>query len=208
MSLVASLQASGQLTAARDEIDRCVGRHPEGAEVWHVLGVLALEMGEHQRALDAFQRALSLAPDSVETRRSYLMALEYNPGVSDQARLAAAKEWGQWASELARRCANLLQRQKHAPSHPRKLRLGFVSADLCSHPVGLFLRPVLQALDSSRFEVFCYSHGGRDDNVRSELRKACYWRDITLLDDFAAAQRIVDQSKGVRVNKIRYNEDI
>ena len=38
-----------------------------------------------------------------------------------------------------------------------RIRLGFMSSDLRNHPVSYFAWPLLQKMDRSRFEVFCYS---------------------------------------------------
>lgn len=38
-----------------------------------------------------------------------------------------------------------------------KIRLGFMSSDLRSHPVGYFALPLFEHLDADRFEIYCYS---------------------------------------------------
>ncbi|MEO8114448.1 MAG: tetratricopeptide repeat protein, partial [Phenylobacterium sp.] len=75
-----------------------------------------------------------------------------------------------------------------------KLRIGFMSSDLRSHPVGSFAIPLFETYDRSRFEVYCYSfvHGEADRaqlHIQS-LVDGFRWRpDIT---DHDAAQMIAD----------------
>ena len=49
------------------------------------------------------------------------------------------------------------------------LRVGFISPDLCDHPVGLLLLPLLRHLDHAQLAPVLYSTGGRDDATRASL---------------------------------------
>jgi len=75
-----------------------------------------------------------------------------------------------------------------------KIRLGFMSSDLRSHPVGYFAYPLFEFIDDERFEVFCYSffHGAEDmvQKYMGSRVKAYRWTpDISTQ---AAAQMIAD----------------
>lgn len=75
-----------------------------------------------------------------------------------------------------------------------KLRIGFMSSDLRSHPVGYFTLPLLRHYDRERFEVYCYSYKqGAEDASQKAIAgvvDAFRWRpDIT---DHDAAQMIAD----------------
>jgi predicted O-linked N-acetylglucosamine transferase (SPINDLY family) len=77
----------------------------------------------------------------------------------------------------------------------RKIRLGFMSSDLRSHPVAYFALPLFDHVDRERFEVFCYSYyqGADEDPVQKRIAKAVdgfrWWPDISTRD---AAQRIAE----------------
>ncbi len=69
----------------------------------------------------------------------------------------------------------------------RRLRVGYVSGDLHrQHPVNLFMLPVLQQHDHSRFEIFIYHVGTMHDGYTRQAR-ACadHWREAHKLDDLA-----------------------
>jgi protein O-GlcNAc transferase len=52
----------------------------------------------------------------------------------------------------------------------RKLRIGFMSSDLRSHPVTYFALPLLEGYDRERVEVFCYSFYEREpDRVQQHI---------------------------------------
>ena len=119
---------------------------------------------------------------------NYLLVLQYLPGLADDALLAAAREIGQ-------------QLPASAPLTPRapegRLRLGFVSADLCDHPVGLFLLPLLRHLDRARFDVALYANGSRADNTTARLQALGHWHSLVGLDHDAATELI--RSHGIDV---------
>jgi protein O-GlcNAc transferase len=62
--------------------------------------------------------------------------------------------WGRRTDAIAERSP--LRRTAPAQPHQR-IRVGFMSSDLRSHPVSYFALPILEGYDRSRFEVFCYS---------------------------------------------------
>lgn len=64
----------------------------------------------------------------------------------------------------------------------RPIRVGFVSADLCDHPVGFFLLPLLANLDRCRFTPILYSAGSREDQTAHKLKEFAEWHDIASLD--------------------------
>ncbi len=49
------------------QLERYVGRHPYSREGWHCLGMLYLDMGLLEKAVDAFEYALAIDKTSVET---------------------------------------------------------------------------------------------------------------------------------------------
>lgn len=52
----------------------------------------------------------------------------------------------------------------------RRLRVGYVSADLGRHSVACFIEPVLACHERAHFEVHCYFNHGQGDEVTRRLR--------------------------------------
>jgi len=101
------------------------------------------------------------------------------------------RQWGQREESLA--ANDPIVRPPPAVGRA-KLRIGFMSSDLRSHPVGAFTMPLLKAYDRSRFEVYCYSYKqGEADAAQQAMAgmvDAFRWRpDISTHD---AAQMIAD----------------
>lgn len=158
-------------------------------ELSHQINLAAVlrDMGQHHQAGFIYDQLLQQLPDHAVVQRNALISLEYDPDVSDAVRLARAKAWGQWAIA---RVGGIHSRPTFRPLEGRALRVGYVSADLCQHTVGLFLKDVLKAHDKKRVQLFAYSAGSVKDWLTSEIATGCTMRDVSALDDEALVQSI------------------
>jgi SAM-dependent methyltransferase len=158
------------------------------------LATLLREMGEHAPSRCLYAQLQRHLPDHPVIRRNVLTGLEYDPLATDAERLNHARAWGQWAIA---RAGGPRPRPALRPLDHRLLRLGYISADLCQHTVGLFVKDVLKAHDPNRVQVFAYSTGQVKDWVTAEICAACTFRDVTALEDEALAEQI--RSDGIDV---------
>ena len=55
----------------------------------------------------------------------------------------------------------------------RKLKIGYVSADFCAHPVGFLLRDVMRMHDKNHFEFHGFSAGVKKDEITADIAAAC-----------------------------------
>jgi protein O-GlcNAc transferase len=85
---------------------------------------------------------------------------------------------------------------KHPPPRPKdgRIRIGFMSSDLRSHPVAYFAFPLFQHIDPTRFDVYCYSFytGAEDATQRYITSKVTAFRWHKSISARAAAQMIAD----------------
>lgn len=181
------LSAQGFLGDARACYLRCLSIDAADQRAVVNLANIARDTGAHGEARRLYCDLLAIMPDHPVIRRNALTSLEYDPAVSDAERLVQAKIWGDWA---IRQSGGVKARPPMLASAGRPLRIGYVSADLCQHTVGLFVRDVIRSHDPKRVTAFAYSAGAARDWVSGEIRKACQWRDVARLDDEALAAAI------------------
>ncbi|MSQ51399.1 MAG: glycosyltransferase [Betaproteobacteria bacterium] len=195
-----------QQVCAAAEIHRRAGNYPRALELaglaclldpgsaaaWLVRAGILEQLGQNLDAYSAYSRAIALAPGDRDMHSSMLFLLNRTAIFSVDRTLGEHRRW-------ARLHADALTAA--APGHvntadsARRLRIGYVSPNFNSHVVAFFIEPVLTAHDSRQFEVFCYSHCKRPDGVTTRLKQLAHaWRDISLLDDQAAA-RLVREDK-------------
>jgi protein O-GlcNAc transferase len=82
-----------------------------------------------------------------------------------------------------------------------KIRLGFMSSDLRSHPVGYFALPLFDHVDRDRFQVFVYSYyQGQEDRLQTyiggQVEAYRWWPDISARE---AAQKIAEDDLDILV---------
>jgi len=185
------LMGFGFLSAARQCFTRAAKIAPNDMRPVANLANLAREIGQHAESRRLYCLLLEHFPNHPVIRRNALMGLEYDPEASDDERLQKARKWGEWAT--ARAALNM----PHPHPRPelrriegRPLRVGYVSADICQHTVGLFVKDVLGNHDPASVIPFVYSAGRVSDWVTAAVRAACSLRDVSALDDSALADLI------------------
>lgn len=176
---------------------RAAGRHQESVAAFRLatdkkpdwalahcnLGVALADTGDQEGAEAALRQALALEPDHALARSNLaallstrLMRLQYQPVADERLLTLLAKDYGALCP-----VAETLPKRPCFSGEP--LRVGFLSPDLCDHPVGFFLLPLLQHLDGQRIQPVLYSTGGRDDETRRTLQQLGVWVDVAHLDD-------------------------
>ena len=152
----------------------------------HLARISAL--GEHAARLFARAHAADAANPALHS--NWLQQLAYDPDLAPEISLARHLDW-------ARRHGGKSRLAVPADPDPldldpgRRLRIGYVSADLARHPVGIFLLPALMHRDPRSQEIVCYSGTRAHDAWTDRLRaSADRWVEAADLDDDALEARI------------------
>jgi protein O-GlcNAc transferase len=215
------LQERGDLGGAARELEALVRARPDWVEARYNYGTTLLKLGRDVEAEEALRRVIEQAPrlalayrmlgnllhrhgrigemlklcrsalqgegESFEIESFELFLHNFSDEISDEALSKRHRSFG------ARLEAAVPLRFQHnnARDPERRLRVGYVSGDLNSHPVGLFLLPVLERRDRSRFEVYCYSTSTKVDAFTPKLSAAADgWRDASALSEEQLAETV------------------
>ena len=177
-----ALQGMGRLGESAAAFAVALAFRPEFPEAWSNLGNSFKEMGLLDRAIAAYRSALAQRPHFAEAASNLAMTQHYASECGNADFLATAKE------SAARLDAGVTGRTPrvfpNAADPVRPLRIGYVSGDFNSHPVGYFLESVMAAHDRAAVTVHCYANNARRDALTGRLRaRADVWHDIVGLDD-------------------------
>lgn len=72
-----------------------------------------------------------------------------------------------------------------------RIKVGYVSADLYSHPVGYFLEGVIPLHDRNRFEIFVFSPYSERDGLTAKLKNSAeHWVELNDADHSGALRQI------------------
>ncbi|EIC19781.1 O-linked N-acetylglucosamine transferase family protein, partial [Thiorhodovibrio frisius] len=187
LSIGTLLLSAGLLSAAETCFARASTLAPRDARPWVNRANRAREAGEHARARQIMQALLEQFPNHPVIRRNALTSLEYDPAASDTERFAQARAWGQWAQT---RAGGPHPRLLLVPRDSRPLRIGYISADICQHTVGLFIKDVLAAHDPARITPIVYHAGQVRDWVTQQISQSVQLREVSALDDAALVAQI------------------
>lgn len=158
------------------------------AEAWSLLGEVFVKLGECRLAVEAFLQSSALECDLRKKREEYsngIFSANYCEDVSD----------GEW-QELYRGYRQLLKdivpQKLSLPHRHDKIRVGYLSGDVRSHPVADFLRPLLEYHNSEKFFAYLYQANACGDNITQVLQK---WADcvqiVSDMTDREIAEKIV-----------------
>lgn len=162
-----------------------LARQPDNARAWNNLGNALPDVDDR---IAAFRKAIALAPHFAQARSNLLFNLHYLPAVDDQEMLAQARAFG----EAIRDKVTPRSAWDNDRNLDRPLRVGFVSADLCQHPVAYFLESVVAALDGRRFVLHAYYNERKEDDWTRRFRTLIpNWRNIYALPDATVCAQIV-----------------
>ncbi|MES2243774.1 MAG: tetratricopeptide repeat protein [Pseudomonadota bacterium] len=200
LNLGITLATMGQLDSAMASYRRALAIEPNNADTHLSLGGALKDYGQFEAALKSIRRAIEIRPDYAMAHSNLLFLNNYIGDLPARRTLDDARRFGDMATRLARPFTDW----PNSPDPERPLRVGFVSGDLCDHPVGYFLEGVLAALSAQaagRLELFAYSNGRGEDSTSQRIRVCCDgWHSVAFLADEALARLIREDGIDILVD--------
>ena len=210
------LQELGRLNEALETYDGVIARDPRNTDAFNSRGILLMKLGRLEDALTSFDRATLLDPDHQQawvlglstasqlcdwTDRDRRHAAVERLLESDQTvapfpllheinspamHLKAARSvWRFYAANKP------LTRKPH-PVPDGRIRLTYISADFCDHPVAHAVVELFERHDREKFDVYAISIGPANDSpIRQRLE--------TAVDRFIEAERKSDDEIAVEL---------
>jgi len=187
-NLASLLMRHDRLDEAEDIVAKARSGGHDPAQLAGILGTLYSSTGRPREAEPLFREALARPELAGEVISPHLFTLNLRDDLSAAQIFAEHREFGAHVgAAVGSRPVTVVQDLDEA----RVLRVGYVSPDFRQHPVGLFIRPVLELHDRSCIEAHCYSNSGKEDDVtRALMASGARWRSIAGAGDDAAAEVI------------------
>jgi predicted O-linked N-acetylglucosamine transferase (SPINDLY family) len=153
-----------------------------------------LAMGAVPEAMQQLRRSLEVA-SAPEVHSNLLYAMNFVGTVPRKEVLQEHRAWGRAWGEAAPAMPHANAREPE-----RRLRVGYLSADMRLHSVAYFLAPLLAAHDRAAVEVHGFPSVRRPDATTERLRGLCDgWTPVHALSDADAAAAIRDAGIDVLV---------
>ena len=136
-------------------------------------------LGLIEQAISLYERALRFQPDNDECKSNFLWCLLHSNRYNSKKLLHLFRQHVSVTSERSTwEPSNPVQSN---PKKSKKIRIGFVSPDICDHVVGHFVIPLFAYLQE-RFDIFIYSNSIiEDDHTKKAIQTTKHFRSIISL---------------------------
>ena len=186
-NLGALLQAQCDIDGAIASFQQSLTIEPKNFFALNNLGIMLKERGEIAEAVELLRRCLVLNPESAEVRSNIILTMHYDPASTDEMFAELHREWNHRHGSPP---AGPIKNHPNLKEPGRRLRLGYVSADLRDHVVGRALLPAFRHHDHTAFEIFCYSMSSEQVLTREFKAHADCWRDMAGSTDQEFARQV------------------
>lgn len=177
------LSQQSRSVEARSMARRSVALTPSSPESLSGLGHVAMAVGHVAAATRTFRRALAVS-SGVYALKDLMIGLHYDPEASSSELYALHRRWGELQAKDAIVPSN-------RPDPERRLKIGYLSADLYDHPVGRTVVGLIERHDSDLVETYAYAEHDRVDAVAALIKShSRVYRSTVGLSDRAVADMV------------------
>ncbi len=186
-TLGVALRELGQIENAIECYQQALNINPRLAEAHYNLGAALKDIGKLDQATASYRQALEIRPDFLEAHNNLLFALNYSSSALPSYYPEQVRRYGRIIStKVEKKFCNW-----QCYANPERLRIGLVSGDLFSHPVGYFLEALLANIDPDRFQLIAYPTRNMEDELTDRIRTYCSgWNPLVGKSNAIAANLI------------------
>ena len=160
---------------------------PNYLDAYFDLGQVLVTVGQFEEAIKNFQKAIDIKPNLSSAYNNIFFTLLYMQKDNHNFFLSLAKKF---RSSIKNIDKNLLSKYQFE-NNPKKLKIGFVSGDFWSHPVGYLLLDTLKNLKSKNLELIAYSNFSKKDDISDQLKSYFNeWHEVEDKEDLEVINQI------------------
>ena len=171
---------------ALNYLTQAVDLRPSAHDLIFNLGNTYRDLGQLAEAIACYRRVLEIKPDFWPAHSNMLLNEQYREGHTAASLFELHAAFGKkfptsrsvWPADADRL------------DPERRLRIGFLSPDLGTHPVGFFLIGPLAHFDRTKLETYCYSDRQPDTITHDIQQMTDHWRESVTWSDDALIERI------------------
>ena len=182
------LSAQSNYDEAILNLEKAIKLNNNYEKAYNNLGNIFNILGMFEEANNAYQQAIKIKPDYAKAYSNLLFNLIYKPSFDIDNYLSEAKKF--------RLNCGIKQKSKinyKYEINPKKLKVGFVSADFGDHPGGYFTLNFLKELKKKNCDLIAYPTVDRNDEFSNYFKNIfSKWDLIKNKTDKAAAEQIID----------------
>jgi len=183
INLANSYRRLGRFGDALEQTKKAVSLNPENDKALATYANLLGETGDVLQSIETYHDLLNLNPSNPTYHSNYLLSEQYQPNVSAESLYELHKVWGERHQQPQIKLGPIDR------DPDRALKVGLLSPDFGSHPIGYFTQGLLES-PRDKISITCYSNRVPDDLTDRLQSAADQWRDIRGLHDTPVIQQI------------------
>jgi predicted O-linked N-acetylglucosamine transferase (SPINDLY family) len=193
------LQQLGRLDEAVTGYESAIRLAPDFAGALNNLANALKRQGRLAESLAASRRAVAAEPTNAAYQSNLCLNLHYSPRETPHTIAAELRRWRERHADPLKSHAFRHDDVDRDPD--RRLRIGYVSAELHDHMTSYYLLPLLEHHDRDAFEVFVYASVHKPDAVTARLAAAAdVWRDVARVSDADLAKLVREDRVDVLID--------
>lgn len=198
-NLGSCLGESGQHDDAIKSYERAIKLDPQSRQAHANLSATLSRLGRSDEVIAHCKQALAINPDWDDLHSNMLFYLCHSDRIDAAALFAEHLRFGEHFEAPLRAS---WPRHANNRDSERRLRIGFVSADLYHHAVANFITPIMEQLSRSpRLEMVVYANSLHDDQVSRHLHGlVSVWRQVEQLSHAELAQLITSDAIDILID--------
>ncbi|HZR03619.1 MAG TPA: tetratricopeptide repeat protein [Burkholderiales bacterium] len=151
------------------------------------MGNCYFTIGQQERGARMYQMALEIKPDFMEVHNALMFGRDLMEKTTVQSAYEDRLSWSAKFSDNVPWMAH-----DNDPDENRRLRIGYVSADMRQHSAACVFGPALLYHDKDQFEVFAYNNSRRqeDEYMKKFKESVDHWVDVADVTDDDCAKMI------------------
>jgi len=185
----------GTLYSSLSKFDKSLSNYKKAIQLkknyekaYNNLGNLLNSLGKFNEATNAYKEAIKIKPNYPKAYSNLLFNLIYKTDFDLNYYLSEAKKF-----RLNCKIIKKLKFTYKYETNPKKLRVGFVSADFGNHPGGFFTLGLLRELRKKDFELIAYPTIERKDEFSHHFKSLfSKWSPIKNKDDENVVKQIIN----------------
>jgi protein O-GlcNAc transferase len=172
----------GNLTLAKRLYEKSIGIDSEVAEYYNNYGNILKDEGDYFDAINLYKKALEINNNDMKIHSNLIFCLNYHTDLKDDGKKEVEK-YSKIMRSNGKKNSRLIDN--------KKIRIGFVSADLYKHPVSYFLKTILKNINKERYEIYTYYNNTIEDEETINIKKYVNnWVNINFKKDIEVVSLI------------------
>ena len=187
-TLIMVYAKNGESEKVRKAADAILEKEPDNIYALMNLSTWHNDQGRHDEALELLARARASSPGHRGTYSKALWAMISASSISATDILQLAQTFDEQVFRPLLRGNDFATRNRDPE---RRLRIGWLSSDMRTHPVAAFVWPFLEHIDREKLETHIYYNFSEEDDITRRI-KACaqQWRAVVGIGDDGLADLI------------------